>query len=550
MLSMTTSEHDRIRGPLPEHVDVAIVGSGLGALVAGANLARRGLKVALFEAHSVAGGCATQFARGPRAARYHFDVGLHYIGDCGPEGAIPRILRNVGLHLDYAALDPDGFDTLVFPDLQFRIPSDIEVYRDRLVATFPHERRGIDRYIRLLKQVMRVGQRFDKKDGRFGLTDMVALAFDAYGIGRNRNRTIGEVLDDYAVRDPRLRAVLLGQSGDYGLPPSKASAFLHLGLAGHYFRGAYYPKGGGQIIADKLAAEIERSGGSVHLGRPVAEIVITGGRATGVKLEPKAGSPARMVSARVVLSNADLRVTFEKLIGLSHLPASWVSRVPLFEMPAALFMTFLGVKADIAKFGMRATNYWQFDSYDMEGFYSDDQCDARRGAPIRSRGCYVTSATLKDPESAAHHAPPGVANVEVMTIVPGASSRWHVSSDDCTSFSYKDNAPYREQKALLEDEMVNRLEGLFPGTREAIVYRESATPVSHIRYTRATDGTGYGLAATPGQFLKNRPGYRGPLDGLYLCGASTRAGHGIVGAMVSGERAAKRILRDLERPAT
>src|SRR5688572_11652142 len=98
----TDASTRRVRAPLPDAVDVAIVGCGLGGLVAGANLARRGLKVALFDAHSVAGGCATHFARGPKAARYRFDVGLHYIGDCGPEGAIPRILRDVGIALDYA----------------------------------------------------------------------------------------------------------------------------------------------------------------------------------------------------------------------------------------------------------------------------------------------------------------------------------------------------------------------------------------------------------------------------------------------------------------
>ena len=543
---MSTSDRDRTRHPVPDDVDVAIIGSGLGGLVAGATLARRGLRVALFESHSVAGGCATQFARGPRSARYHFDVGLHYIGDCGADGAIPRILRGVGIDLDYVPMDQDGFDTLLFPDLQFRIPAQVEVYRERLVALFPRERRGIDRYVRLLEQVMRAGKRMDAKGGKMGLSDLFALGRDLYALGKNQNRTIGAVLDD-CVKDVRLRAVLLGQSGDYGLPPSKVSAFLHLGLAGHYFRGAYYPRGGGQVIADSLAREIERSGGTVHLRRGVDRILVEDGRAVGVRLEARAGGAMRDVRARVVLSNADLRLTLERLVGLEHLPASWVARVPQLEMAAALFMTFLGVRADLTKLGMRATNYWQFDSYDMEGFYEGAGAGGADTSPIRSRGCYVTSATLKDPQSAAHHAPAGVSNVEVMTIVPGHSARWHVSGDDAAAFRYKDNAPYRALKATLEQQMVDRLERILPGTRDAIVYRESATPVSHQRFARATDGTGYGLAATPAQFMKNRPGYRGPLPDLYLCGASTRAGHGIVGAMMSGAQAARRILGDMEK---
>ena len=84
----------------------------------------------------------------------------------------------------------------------------------------------------------------------------------------------------------------------------------------------------------------------------------------------------------------------------------------------------------------------------------------------------------------------------------------------------------------------------FPGTADKIVFRETASPVTHTRFTRATDGTGYGLAATPEQFMKGRPGYRGPVPGLYLAGANTRSGHGIVGAMASGKECAVRILRD------
>ena len=175
---MSTSDRDRTRHPVPDDVDVAIIGSGLGGLVAGATLSRRGLRVALFESHSVAGGCATQFARGPRSARYHFDVGLHYIGDCGADGAIPRILRGVGIDLDYVPMDQDGFDTLLFPDLEFRIPAQVEVYRERLVALFPRERRGIDRYVRLLEQVMRAGKRMDAKGGKMGLSDLFALGRD------------------------------------------------------------------------------------------------------------------------------------------------------------------------------------------------------------------------------------------------------------------------------------------------------------------------------------------------------------------------------------
>jgi all-trans-retinol 13,14-reductase len=539
---MTLTNADRARLTAPSSVDVAIIGSGPGGLVAAAALAQKGLRVAVFEAHYTAGGCATQFSRGPKKERYFFDIGLHYIGDCEKNGAIPRMMRDLGTDpIDYLPMDQDGFDTFVFPDFEFRVPANVELYRERLLSMFPHEKRGIDTYVKYLRAVMKAGEKIDANGGRMSLRVAASIGLDLMALAKIQTATIGEVLDS-CVRDPKLKAVLLGQNGDYGLPPSKASALLHLGLAGHYFRGAYYPRGGGQIISDKIVERIEALGGAVHLRRPVSKIVVENGRAVGVELEGKAGNAAEIVRANTVISNADLILTMDKLLGREHLTTEWQARLPKFEMAAALFMTFLGVKGKLSDRGMRPANYWQFDSYDMEGFYGD----LSRTGEVNAHGCYITSASMKDPETP-HHAPEGISTVEIMTVVPGENRRWNVADDAASAWEYKDNAAYREQKLKIEDDLVARYKKLFPTTDDEIVFRESATPVSHYRYTKAHGGTGYGLAATPAQFMKGRPGYRGPVEGLYLAGASTRAGHGIVGAMMSGENSAKRILADLGR---
>jgi phytoene dehydrogenase-like protein len=528
-------ERARAHAAVPDRVDVAVIGCGLGGLTAALHLAQQGLRVACFDGHYVAGGCATQFSRGPKSARYHFDIGLHYIGDCGPDGEIPRILREYGIVIDYAPLDPDGFDTLVFPDFRFRVPASVDLYRERLIDLFPREKRGIDKYVRALRAVMRSSRKFDRRDGRIGVIGALAFLRDALELRRIGDHTIGELLDDFT-RDVRLRAVLLGQSGDYGLAPSRVSAFLHLGLAAHYFRGAYYPKGGGQVIADRIAEAVERAGGTIHLRHRVARILVERGRAIGIRLAPRAGEPAREVRANVVLSNADLRRTLLELVGPEHLPSEWKRRAERFEMAAALFMTFLGVRGDLRARGMVNTNYWQFDEYDMERIY-------RLADDLEVRACYITSATLKDPEHARHHAPEGISNVEVMALVGGTGDKWGVSDASADAWTYDDIPRYRDTKKRIEDELVARFQRLFPGDPNDIVFCESATPITHRRFTGATGGTGYGLAATPEQFLQKRPGYRGPIDGLYLCGASTRAGHGIVGAIMGGRRAAMRILR-------
>ena len=74
----TARTKERTKSVVPEQVDVAIVGAGLGGLTAGAFLAQRGLRVAIFDQHYVAGGCCTQFARGGADDRYVFGMGMDY----------------------------------------------------------------------------------------------------------------------------------------------------------------------------------------------------------------------------------------------------------------------------------------------------------------------------------------------------------------------------------------------------------------------------------------------------------------------------------------
>ncbi len=113
-----------------------------------------------------------------------------------------------------------------------------------------------------------------------------------------------------------------------------------------------------------------------------------------------------------------------------------------------------------------------------------------------------------------------------------------MSEADFESGTYSDSAAYADAKAAYAERLKRVATGVFPGLSDAIVFEEVATPLTHTRYTLSTGGTSYGLALIPGQFLHRRPGAKTEIEGLLLCGASTRMGHGIMGAMMSGVAAA------------
>lgn len=82
------------------------------------------------------------------------------------------------------------------------------------------------------------------------------------------------------------------------------------------------------------------------------------------------------------------------------------------------------------------------------------------------------------------------------------------------------------------------ISGVGQGMPQHILYQEVPTPFSVTRFICSVGGSSYGLAFTPEYFLHNRPGTKTEIRNLFLCGTSTRTGHGIVGAMTGGVGAA------------
>jgi phytoene dehydrogenase-like protein len=67
------------------------------------------------------------------------------------------VLRGLGLadRIEWRPLDPDGYTTLVYPDLTFRVPRGWDNYLARLLETFPDEKPGLRRCIGLLRRMSR-----------------------------------------------------------------------------------------------------------------------------------------------------------------------------------------------------------------------------------------------------------------------------------------------------------------------------------------------------------------------------------------------------------
>ena len=102
----------------------------------------------------------------------------------------------------------------------------------------------------------------------------------------------------------------------------------------------------------------------------------------------------------------------------------------------------------------------------------------------------------------------------------------------------------------MADSILDAFERYAPGTREKVVGSLFQHPLWLERELGLFRGNVMHLEMTVSQMFALRPfvgmaGYRTHLKGLYLTGASTHPGGGIMGA--SGRNAARVVLKDLER---
>lgn len=204
---------------------IIVIGTGAGGLSAAGHLAKRGFDVLALEQADQPGGYLAPFER----EGYHFGPGLQYLGMCRPGQFVHAVLSELGI--DVAALccelDPDGFDVFRFPDLEVRMNRDLAAYEQRLAALFPHDADGLARFFKVARDVEAV------EDVMNRLVDHETRLGDLRILGRLptmlrwARRPLGDLLHA-TVADPRARAILAAQAGDYGLPPARASAIVTL----------------------------------------------------------------------------------------------------------------------------------------------------------------------------------------------------------------------------------------------------------------------------------------------------------------------------------
>lgn len=491
---------------------VIVIGAGIAGLSAGIFAQRNGYESRIFEHHARAGGVAAAWDRG----RYVIDGGIHFSMAHAPGTAIYDLyeqlgivpanrftpLRTYGRYLDEASgwrmdvtTDLDRFGA----DLTALSPSDGALAEDLVRAA--RAMQGLD----LSEFGMAKPPEF------MGPLDGLREIWSARRMWRHMAGRFAGTVADYArdAHDPRVRAVLENLFLP-GVPVWFAAMILAL-LADEQLA---FLEGGCRDFVGAMEDRYVALGGAVTYEATVAEILVEGDRAVGVRLAD--GSVAR---AGAVISAADGRSTIFEMLSGRYVDEAIRERYdtwPVFE-PMVL-----------ASYGVART-------------FPDDPAFVTIALeePRSVAGRPVGTLFLRLCNYTERFAPRGKTVVQAEFASP-----W----DPWLALYESDRDAYVAEKERLADAVLAVLERHWPGVSGQVEVVDVATPVTTWRTTRNHRGAWEGWLPTP-RALRTR--VRRTLPGLgrfYMAGQWVMPGGGVPPCLYAGRHAVEILCRDDGRP--
>jgi phytoene dehydrogenase-like protein len=521
---------------------VLIVGGGHNGLVCAAYLARAGCRVTVLERRDVLGGaCVTEDPwPGFRVSRAAYVVSL----------LRPCVVRELdlpsrGLELlprepSSITILPDG-SSLVLGSDPGRNAREIGRYSRRDAESYPEYERFLERVGRAVESTL------DDPPpgwppGWRDLRVMARMAGTALRLGRDvldaARLVVGparSILEEWFESEP-LRATLATDAviGAWASPSSTGTGAVLL----HHVMGSVtgqrgvwaYVRGGMGELSRAAADAARDAGATLRTGAAVARICIEAGRVTGVELDG-----GEVLEGDAVISNADPHRTFLELVGESELPARFVRAVrgidmrsPVVKVNLALdgLPPFRPLKPEVPLSGTLHLGSEDLDAIDR----AFD--DATAGRVSKRPVVELTIPSVVDPSLAPEGQHVASIFAQYAPALPADDPRWGTLRDEA------------------RDRVLAVVEEVAPGFRDRILHAEVLVTPDLESIFGLSGGNIFHGAMTPDRLLSLRPvvgwsRYRTPLHGLYLCGAGTHPGGGVMGAC--GRNAAHAVLRDLRR---
>ncbi len=487
---------------------VAVIGAGIGGIVAATHLAQHGLKVTVFEKNSRAGGRCDRLERDG----HHFDT--------GPTLIILKLLYDAEFcalgarfhdMVDLQRVDP-GY-RLVFDDgSQLSLTSDMKSLERQLDTFETGSFKGLLRYIDEGQRHYQIGTEklvnrdFRKASDFFSLKN-IPLVYQIKPFV-NHYRNISAYFND-----PRLKSAFTFQDVYIGLSPFEASAIFSMIPYSEMIHGIWYPKGGMIRVIDALMELALQAGVEFVFNTSVERIKIANNNTRGVLLES-----GEHFDADIVLANADLPYVYKNL-----LPADGMNEKLARQKYSCSTVSFF--------WGLDKT----FDSLGPHTIFLPEDYRQNFDSIIRDHdlpsnpALYIHAPARLDPAMAPFGQDTLIAIVPVGHMCEEKPQDWEKIRDQA------------------RQKLFNRLAKFGVTDLEPhIKFEITHTPLLWQKRYNLIKGATHGLSHNLQQMAYFRPHNRhARYHNLYFVGASTHPGTGLPTAMISGRLVANRIMDEL-----
>lgn len=477
--------YDWLKGVADEY-DVIVIGSGLGGLTSANVLAKAGHRVLLLEHHYQFGGLATWFTR---KGGHIFDISLHGF----PVGMIKSCRKYWTREIADSIVQLKDI-RFVNPQMDVWTTFTREDYTRVLVEQFKVEKDVIERFYDHLRQM---------------------------NFYDNNTETTGEMLERFFPGRSDIKRLLMEPIA-YANGSTLEDPAITYGIVFSNFMGAgvYTFRGGSDLLVEKMTNELRRNGVEIRKKVRVDRILVeerNGARAaSGI-----VASNGRVIRAKAVVSNANIKNTILHLVGEENLPAGFVDAAKAVRINSSSCQVYLGI---------------------------------RKGESIPHIGDLVfTSAApvFSSSELVDFHTTSRTFSVYYPDTRPGSDRYTVVASINSRYEDWKKLLPeeYEKEKRRLIEDSIAALEKYIPGVRQKIDWMEAATPLTVERYTTHMGGTSFG---TKFEGLRVSMDLPEKLPGLYHAGSVGIIMSGWLGTINYGVIVANRVdkhLHALRAPA-
>ena len=493
--------------------DVIVIGAGIGGLSAGALLAQAGLRVLVAEQHLVPGGFAHNWnwtgQDGQARPAFRFDSGVHDVSGVWDGGPVHGILARLGLG-DAIEWKPLQHRFLTDGDI-FDVPSGWAAYVNAMAERFPANASGLRAALADIHAIY-TGM-YSQASTHSGVPGAPRSVEGMLEFARLHPLTVRWIdkpftaLLDQHITGKAARHALISLAGYISHTPELLRVADMVPLFGYYIHGGCYPVGGSGRLAQALADAIALDGGEVRLETPVAQVLIEGGAAAGVRL-----SSGQTLRASAVVMNADFLSAVNRLVDKSLWPQAFMSKIDAMQPACSAFGIHLGVRGDFA--GVPPVIHIK--------------------AGQNGAGIVIPSAVDRTA------APDGYSTVEVMCLLDmDQAGTWFEDEQRTNNEAQRSSPSYAAKKHAAGEQLLRIAELALPGLSARIVCRTEASPLTFRRYDWSSAGAIYG---TSGGAIASKS----PIPGLVFAGAATH-GAGIEAVIISGACAAEALVPGLLR---